>query len=219
MKFLYFYSKKLNFRAQIVIYIYTINKIVTTNSNSFTKNDHIMGICKIELLREHQFSSIEKKPGYYRWWFKKEAAEQLIRELYEWLPEADKFLTEVIYGEEYIALYFGISKNLKGRIKWHASQKHTPSAISRGLLSTLRQTLSALLKEKMSVSYETINEFMDENCIWEWEYSDTYADAQKVESDILRNQEHYYPLNIKENHTVNKDILKWLKGKRSLYRC
>ena len=50
------------------------------------------------------------------------------------------------------------------RAKWHVTQKDSISAIKRGFISTLRQTISALLDEDMSKSTDSINQLMDNNC-------------------------------------------------------
>ena len=177
-----------------------------------------METSKVSVLRECKFKCVEKRPGFYRWWFKKEAAQSLIKNMTGWLTEDDKFLIQNFDGEEYIALYFGISKDMRGRIKWHANQKHTSSTVSKGFLSTLRQTLSALLETPMSQSYQAINDFIDCNCIWEWSYTDTCEAAHLVELSVLSQRDYYYPLNVKDNQTVHTDALKWLRQQRKEYR-
>lgn len=172
---------------------------------------------KVSELRNNKFRSIEKRPGFYRWWFKEDVAFTLIQEMNRWLPEKDRFLIKDFCGEKYIALYIGISKDMKGRIKWHTCQKHTFSNVNRGFLSTLRQTLSALLKIQMSVSYEEVNRLIDDNCIWEWSYSNSFEDAHQVELQVL-SQNYCYPLNVKDNKTICKDALNWLKQQRAKYR-
>jgi hypothetical protein len=92
-----------------------------------------------------------------------------------------------------------------GRAKWHILQKHSVSAVKYGTLSTLRQSLSALLDIDMSFSEEDINMFMDNNCYWEWEYTDN---SKIEETNALRSNDKCYPLNIQENLTVGKDIIK-----------
>lgn len=176
-----------------------------------------MAVSKVSELRNCRFKCVDKRPGFYRWWFKKEAAQSLTKNMDKWLKD-NRFLIQSFDKEEYIALYFGISKDMRGRIRWHASQKHSPSAVSKGFLSTLRQTLSALLEIQMSKSEEAINQFLDDNCVWEWSYTDTYEDAHQVELNILATKDHYYPLNLKDNHTIDKVALDWLKQQRKEYR-
>ena len=108
----------------------------------------------------------------------------------------DKIQKRDIDGEEYWALYFGISNDMLGRAKWHILQKHSKSAVKYGTLSTLRQSLSALLDIDMSFSEEDVNMFMDNNCYWEWEYTDN---AKEEEKNELHSDDKCYPLNIQEN--------------------
>lgn len=178
-----------------------------------------MEVSKVSDLRERKFKCVDKRPGFYRWWFKKETAESLIKNMGKWLTEKDKFLMQNFDGDAYIALYFGISKDMRTRIKWHSSDKHKPSSVSTGFISTLRQTLSALLEIPMTESEDAINNFLDNNCIWEWSYTDTHEMARQVELNTLSpNSSYYYPLNVESNHTVHKDALKWLKLQRKEYR-
>ena len=102
-----------------------------------------------------------------------------------------------------------------GRAKWHILQKHSVSAVKHGTLSTLRQSLSALLDIDMSFSEEDINMFMDNNCYWEWEYTDN---SKIEETNALRSNDKCYPLNIQDNLTVGKDIIKNLKRIRKEHK-
>lgn len=178
-----------------------------------------METCKVSVLRECKFKCVDKRPGFYRWWFKKEAAQSLIKNMTEWLTENDRFLTKDFDGVEYVALYFGISNDMRVRIRWHASNKHTQSSVSSRFLSTLRQTLSALLETPMSESEDAVNKFIDDNCIWEWSYTDKLEEARQVELDTLSpNSPYYYPLNVEDNNTIPQKATKWLKDQRKEYR-
>ena len=103
-------------------------------------------------------------------------------------------------------LYFGISKNLKDRAKWHISQKHTASAIKHGTISTLRHTLSALLDKDLSRSENDLNSFMDANCYFEWDYVNQFKNAEELEKNELSNEQSIYPLNIKDNKVLTKEV-------------
>ena len=156
-----------------------------------------------------------KSPGVYCWWFKKDAALELLKVF----PDLDinKLRSREIEGEEYLALYFGISKDIKQRAKWHICQHHITSSVRLGFLSTLRQTLSALLKTDMSKSENVVNKFMDENCYWEWDYTTTLLEAKEIEESELTLTEFCYPLNIQGNKTVSEQCMKLLKEKRKMY--
>ena len=109
----------------------------------------------------------------------------------------------------------GISKDMLARAKWHVTQKDSISAIKRGFISTLRQTISALLDEDMSKSTGCINQLMDDNCYWEWEYDQSPENRESAE---LSSKNVCYPLNIKKNKTVKKDVIKCLMSLRKKHR-
>ena len=160
-------------------------------------------------------SGIESIPGIYCWWFKREAAQNLLAKLPLTQKELAKIQEREIEGESYLALYFGISRDMLARAKWHILQKHSPSAVKHGTLSTLRQTLSALLGVDMSKSKDTVNDFIDSNCYWEYEYN---ANPKVIESTELSSTDKCYPLNIQENKTVSKEVIKVLSTLRKTVR-
>ena len=90
-----------------------------------------------------------------------------------------------IDGKLYLALYLGISKDLKGRIKWHTCQYHTPSTVNSGFLSTFRQTLTSLLNIDITNSKNILNWFVEENSYLEWECTETYQGAINQEKQEL----------------------------------
>ena len=164
---------------------------------------------------ENRTSEIKKEGGVYCWWFKRDVAQTLLKELPLTQDELSKIQTKEIEGEEYWALYFGISRDMLGRAKWHITKKHKPTAVKYGTVSTLRNTLGALLGIDMSDSEKSVNDLMDENCYWEWEYDKEY----KVrETNELLSRDKCYPLNIQENKTVSEDVLKKLSKLRSQHK-
>ena len=74
-----------------------------------------------------------------------------------------------------------------------------------GTLSTLRQSLSALLGMDMIYSQDKVNALMDDNCYWEWEYC---TDSKLREKSELNSESKCYPINIQENCTVRKEVIK-----------
>ena len=164
---------------------------------------------------ENRTSGIEKEGGVYCWWFKREIAQTLLKELPLTQDEFSKIQRREIESEEYWALYFGISRDMLGRAKWHITKKHKPTAVKYGTVSTLRNTLGALLGKDMSDSEKSVNDLMDENCYWEWEYDKEY----KVrETNELSSKDKCYPLNIQENKTISKEVLITLSRLRSLHK-
>ena len=175
---------------------------------------------KVSLLRVQLIngeSGICNCQGIYCWWFKKDSAKIILSKLDLNESEIDRIQKREIEGKEYWALYFVISNDMLGRAKWHILQKHSVSAVKHGTLSTLRQSLSALLDKDMSCSEEVVNKFMDNNCYWEWEYTDK-DNAKNEETNALHSEDKCYPLNIQENRTVGKDIIKKLKRIRKEHK-
>ena len=164
---------------------------------------------------ENRTNGIKKDGGVYCWWFKRDVAQTLLKELPLTQDELSKIQTKEIEGEEYWALYFGISRDMLGRAKWHITKKHKPTAVKYGTVSTLRNTLGALLGIDMSDSEKSVNDLMDENCYWEWEYDKEY---KQRETNELSSTDKCYPLNIQENKTVSKAVLKKLGELRSQHK-
>lgn len=161
-------------------------------------------------------SGIEKRSGVYCWWFKTEGAKKILAQLSLSPSECDMIARKEIEGTEYWALYFGISSDMLGRAKWHIAQEHKPSAVKHGTLSTLRNTLGALLGKNMSKSMDIVNKFMDNNCYWEWEYNDDSAEVEKAELSAESGK--CYPLNIKSNKTVRSEVRKKLRDLRRKHK-
>ena len=111
---------------------------------------------KVSNLRNN-LNKIPKTSGVYRWWFKNDAAQTLLKSLPLTPDEISKIQKMPIEGEEYWALYFGIGGDLRKRIRNHIKGNYKGS--------TLRQTIMALT----GWSEGDINTFMDDNCYWEWE--------------------------------------------------
>ena len=166
---------------------------------------YIESVKNLRTMIAQQRSPICKCSGVYRWWFKKDAALKLLATFPQ--LRINKLLHRKIDGEVYLALYYGISINLKQRAKWHICQHHTNSAVKSGYLSTLRHTLSALLGKDLSISEKCVNDFMDHNCYFEWDYSGNPQDEEKKE---LTQTTYCYPLNIQGNKSVSKSWLNTL---------
>jgi hypothetical protein len=114
---------------------------------------------------------ITNEPIVYYWWFKKKCFDNLLNLL---KPEIDfeRILIREINGETYGLLYIGKGKNGHDRlVKYHIhdSQNFHIKGVQNGRLSSLRQTLCGLLQLQMSSSKNEINNFMNNNCIVEFE--------------------------------------------------
>lgn len=169
----------------------------------------------VKLLKEQdpRFTSIPKEPGIYRWWFPKETAQQLLSSIHG--IETNRICKEVIQGEEYWCLYFGIAKDLRQRIRWHACQKHTASAVKHGILSTLRQSISALLQLDQTTSTDKVSELL-ERCYWDWLSTASKEDAKIIEKREI--SKGYFPINIQENKSVAPTVLAQLKSLRKEHK-
>lgn len=154
--------------------------------------------------------------GYYRWWFDENATRQLLANIK--FTSYNMLQVKVIDGKQYYSLYFGISKNVKQRLKWHILQKHSPSAIKKGFLSTLRHTLSALLGNNASMSEGNVNNLIDNSCYIEWDYTNN---PKEIESKELSSPKYVYPLNIQGNKIMQKNYsvsLSNLKNLRKMHK-
>lgn len=169
----------------------------------------------VKLLKEQdpRFTSIPKEPGIYRWWFPKETAQQLLSSIHG--IETNRICKEVIQGEEYWCLYFGIAKDLRQRIHWHACQKHTASAVKHGILSTLRQSISALSQLDQTTSTDKVSELL-ERCYWDWLSTASKEDAKIIEKREI--SKGYFPINIQENKSVAPTVLAQLKSLRKEHK-
>ena len=182
------------------------------------KFEHSKPVCEIRSSKE----GIGKDVGIYCWWFKDNCVENLLKRIFKDVDRkrlADESSQhKILDNVKYTALYVGIAAGKKNgileRFKWHIEQKHTVSNITKGYLSTLRRTLSALLNFKLLKnsteinfnSQEKLNAFIDENCVLEWNYypKKSKKDLEIIEDEIINSG--YYPLNIQGNKQVSKDL-------------
>ena len=182
-----------------------------------------MAIDSIKILRTQRGTAqlpMATFPGCYRWWFFEDEAIALLNKI-NFSPTFYHLIQkQIINGKSYWCLYCGISKNLKNRFVWHVFQKHTDSTVKHGALSTLRQTLSALLGASMSHAECLVNQFMDSYCYFEYDNVETHTQAEVWEKSELQSQEYAYPLNIQGNISLRKiapDVIKTLKSLRKQY--
>ncbi|MBO4752077.1 MAG: hypothetical protein J5526_04925 [Bacteroidales bacterium] len=168
----------------------------------------------VKELKKEKFASIDHKSGVYIWWFQEDCVNKLLKPIGG--GEMSRIQKKIIAGKNYYALYFGIAKDCRQRASWHMAQHHTLPAVRSGFLSTLRRTLSALLNVNMTAAENRVNNFIEENCYWEWSYTNDKKEAEKMEQRELRNN--YYPLNIQGNKNVPKEYLSKLKSLRREYK-
>lgn len=116
-----------------------------------------------------------------------------------------------------VCLYHGMAKNLADRVKWHAAQKLTLSALQSGFLSTFRFTLLALNNFDYLQGEKQIDNFFDGLSV-AWRTATTRHEAEEMERAELQGDYHY-PLNIQGNREPELDaFLRHLKLMRSAYK-
>lgn len=155
----------------------------------------------VEEIRQNEIR-ITNEPVVYYWWFKTEIFGQLFKKLNSEV-DLNKVKRKSFGQIEYGLLYIGQAKKGNDRlVKYHIldSNNFHKKGVDNGLLSSLRTTLCGLLELPMSLSKEDINEFMNKNCIVEWENC-TIDELNELEKKRI--QSNYLPLNYQ--HT--KDIL------------
>ena len=140
-----------------------------------------------------------KQAGVYRWWFPEESAKSLLSALNG--VDYESIEKKTINDKQYWCLYFGSSSDLVQRFYWHTTQGHSTTAIKNSALSTLRQTICALLKINQSdaTAKQKVDDVLDE-CYWEWYATSSIEEAKEIEKKGLKNG--YYPLNIQNNEGV-----------------
>jgi hypothetical protein len=155
---------------------------------------------KVKFIRENELK-ITKEPIVYYWWFKTNIFGNLLSKL-ETEIEFERIELKKINDIEYGLLYIGQAKNGNDRlVKYHMldySNFHQ-KGVENGRLSSLRTTLCGLLDLPMSESKIAINEFMDENCIVEWENC-TLSELNEFEQTKIKGN--YLPLNYQHTKGV-----------------
>lgn len=173
-----------------------------------------MQLQSVHTIRQNNFATIPKQSGVYILWMMEKQAVQLLNQLPK--VQIEKIQRQELDGESYLAVYTGIAtKDLRGRAKWHLlpSVKHTQKSVASGYLSTLRQSLSALLGIGMTHSTAAVNALLDEYCYFAWEDE---ADFSAFETNELTTK--YYPINIQNNKVVEKETIAALKALRKQFK-
>lgn len=152
-------------------------------------------------------------PGYYCWWFHENAANEICQCL--GVKDLSHILRNDFDGETYMALYFGISKDMEDRMYWHICQHQHNSFLSTLRLS-LCGILTALGKITQNKAEYAVNSFIDANCILEWDYTTTVKEAEIIEKTELSKPDRWYPLNIQGNKSpcTNREAIKRLQELR-----
>ncbi|WP_457617566.1 GIY-YIG nuclease family protein [Lutibacter sp.] len=152
-----------------------------------------MKILKVKTIRDNNIK-ITNNPIVYFWWFKTKSLDKLLKKI-SGLYDNNRLKTKDFENENYTLLYVGQAKNGHHRlVKYHIydSSNFHSKGVENGRLSSLRTTLCGLLDLPMSTSKNEINDFMDSNCVVEWEVY-TIDELDKIEKRNIRTN--YLPLN------------------------
>jgi hypothetical protein len=161
---------------------------------------------------------ITNDPIVYFWWFRTEIFNHLLNKLNSEI-ELNKIKIKEFNGIKYGLLYVGQAKKGNDRlVKYHIldSNNFHQKGVENGFLSSLRTTLCGLLELPMSESKKEVNEFIDENCIVEWENC-TLLELNELEINRIRNN--YLPLNYQHTKEIlTKEHRKILSKSKKLMR-
>lgn len=142
------------------------------------------------------------KPGYYKWWAKKEQLDLLLKELDTSFDSIEKFLEK---NNGLYCIYVGIAvkESIRARLNWHVNDKHEKSQVKNGTLSTFRQSISSVVAHNQYDKIAT-NKFIDLLKIeyYELDYpiksEIAKEEIHKIERNLL--SKNLYILNIQENN-------------------
>lgn len=161
-------------------------------------------------------SCLSQDPVVYQWWFP--SIPEILRDP-TWDIEIDRIDKKEIENQTYYLMYVGIGSHCQQRLSWHIVQRHTLSNVRSGYLSTLRQTLCAILKLDMTtpIAQQKVDELMDK-CYVEWNLypGKSKEDIEDIESELLKKG--YYPLNIDKNENLPKQWIRELKKLRKKHK-
>jgi len=161
-------------------------------------------VAAYKLRNTEELSTIPNdKPGYYKWWSPDDILQIILDKVGVALEDIEKYLEK---KNGYYCIYVGVAikESLRARIDWHVNQINTPTNVKCGTLSTLRQTISALIGSNM-LDTKATNEFIDKLLI-EYFASKHPIKSQEAKYEIhqietaLLNSNTLYILNIQDNH-------------------
>ncbi len=156
----------------------------------------------IEIRDANIQQQISTQAGFYRWFMPSELAQELRVPIDE---------CEYVEDQGYL-VYVGIAKSMRQRLVWHVTQKHLPSSVKSGFLSTLRQTLSGLARVPMDDT-GTVDHIIDQMFV-EFEYCGSKEEAHSIEQECF--QTYVLPLNIMGNqHPFTKELKRLRKESKT----
>lgn len=169
-----------------------------------------------QLRTKGALQQVPNKPGYYKWWANQDDFKTIIDKLDVQYGTIEPYLDKSA-DDALICIYIGIAakESLRKRLDWHINDPHTESRVKNGTLSTLRQSISSVIKGNQ-FDKDATNDFMNRLYI-EWFEIDAPIKSEKakmelhtVECTAMKN--YLYVLNIQDNkHKAAKPIKTQLK--------
>ena len=172
---------------------------------------------KVTSLRR-DMQSVSDKPGVYQWWADKDDLLIILQALSMQFSNVQSDLEE---QDGFYCIYAGMAwrESLRSRLNWHINQKNTISSVKSKFLSTLRQSIAAILGVPMTDT-ETVNNFMDRLRVSydAIDFAIKSQEAKQAAHDWERNKFNsgkFYILNIQENRSHPQAPYKKLKELRA----
>lgn len=171
----------------------------------------------VDLRKENLTSVPADKPGYYKWWAKREDLEVLLKALN---VDFDNVSDVIETDGEWYCIYVGVAikESIRDRLKWHIMQENTESAVKSSALSTFRASISSLVAGDQRDTAAT-NEFIDRLMV-EYYPVDLPIKSDEAQKEIEEKEKEKMEsnlriLNIKQNYYEGvKEIVRKLKKKR-----
>lgn len=171
----------------------------------------------VDLRKENLTSVPADKPGYYKWWAKREDLEVLLKALN---VDFDNVSDVIETDGEWYCIYVGVAikESIRDRLKWHIMQENTESAVKSSALSTFRASISSLVAGDQRDTAAT-NEFIDRLMV-EYYPVDLPIKSDEAQKEIEEKEKKMMEsnlriLNIKQNYYEGvKEIVRKLKKKR-----
>jgi hypothetical protein len=166
-------------------------------------------VCASELRAKEKREIVPNdKPGWYRWWATSEAMKLLLNSKLlnkKYFDEILPYLTKRNDGNTVLySLYVGVAikESIRSRLNWHINQHHTKSSVSKGFLSTFRQSVSSLIAGNQYDELATNN--LIDMLLVEYVPIDFPIHSEEAKHlieqiELTEMTERVYPLNIKDN--------------------
>lgn len=156
------------------------------------------------LLNSRNFP-INESPGIYELWIPSKLSETILSPIKD-LLDTSKLKIENYYGEEYIALYIGASRNLRRTIQDIVKNVYNGQ---RGKYELTKIIYSLLIINGID-SRDDIKEMLD-SCIIKWHESQNEFSARADKKAELNQVIYVWPTNAVGNNTISQNFKRHLK--------